>query len=811
MRPNIKKVLMVIMLMTVFLTSDQVMTYAQSQGDYPAVAKEKWSDSVPDLSDITPLAAQLSGRLKALENQIVKLSPDVAKFEKKLAIVEENLKRPADQLSQLKASNVYDAKNLLTVREDIKTGSQLFNEISNPLKKNIRQLGMLRKEWLAEKKQWNEWQSVMVQEGTFDQLKPAFLKANHSIAAALNLILPQLKTMLAMQEKAGNIQEKIYTFDEEVNALITTRRRIALADKFAPVLSTKYFHQFKVELSSEAKKGIDAILWPGSRFFSRAGWVMFLHGFLSIFLIITIFRSHMVLKGRKNWEFVAARPYSVAIFAGCMATWGLYDLVGVIDMWRLVLTIASLTSLSRLVGAVSKSPENTQFVYGLVIALIVTKLLELVSLPLPLFRLLLILATLVGVFLCLGLAEKSKRKGLYFYAWVYRMFSLFLVFIMLAEFSGRTGLAIYLLISLMSTVVIIIGYVFFRHLIHGMLEWIFKTSLRPSAEASDNDTINISRHVAVIFDIILWGLLFIPSILLIWKVYETLGEAIKGFLSFGIELGSQRVSIGLLATSAGILYGTLVVSWIIQKLFIDKMLAKRQMEIGVRHAIEKLIHYVMVFVGFLLAISALGLEITKLTIMLSALGVGIGFGLQSIVNNFVSGIILLFERPVRVGDIIEIGGKGAVIKRIGLRSTIVTTFDGADLVIPNANMVSNEVTNWTLSSRRARIQIPVGVAYGSDITLVIETLTTCGRENQWVAKSPDPQVLFLRFGESSLEFELRVWVFDFEKRMTARSEIHQEIDRRFRELKIEIAFPQRDLHLRTISEPVNLRSSELKK
>jgi len=194
--------------------------------------------------------------------------------------------------------------------------------------------------------------------------------------------------------------------------------------------------------------------------------------------------------------------------------------------------------------------------------------------------------------------------------------------------------------------------------------------------------------------------------------------------------------------------------------------------------------------------------------MLSALGVGIGFGLQSVVNNFVSGLILLFERPVRVGDNIELGGNWSEIKKIGLRSTTVQTFNQADMIIPNADLVTNQVTNWTLSNRRVRLIIPVGVAYGSDVPLVIETLMACADANAMVAKTPAPQVLFLRFGESTLDFELRVWISDVDKRLTTQSELHQEIDRRFREAKIEIAFPQRDLHLRSVDESVILRHPE---
>jgi hypothetical protein len=204
----------------------------------------------------------------------------------------------------------------------------------------------------------------------------------------------------------------------------------------------------------------------------------------------------------------------------------------------------------------------------------------------------------------------------------------------------------------------------------------------------------------------------------------------------------------------------------------------------------------------------LGFEITKLTIIISALGVGIGFGLQGVVNNFVCGFILLFEGSIRVGDTVEIGGQWAEIIRIGLRSTTVMTFDQADLIIPNADLVNNQVINWTLSNRRVRLKVPVGVAYGSDVPLVIETLMACAGENEMVSKIHTPQVIFLNFGESSLDFELRVWILDADYRLNAKSELHQEIDRRFREANIEIAFPQRDLHLRSIDESVILQPPE---
>jgi len=261
--------------------------------------------------------------------------------------------------------------------------------------------------------------------------------------------------------------------------------------------------------------------------------------------------------------------------------------------------------------------------------------------------------------------------------------------------------------------------------------------------------------------------------------------------------------------SVGILYGSFLASWILQKLLVDEVLVTRRVEMGVRVSVGRLIHYVLIFVGFVLALLVLGFEFTKLTIMLSALGVGIGFGMQAVVNNFISGLILLFERPVRVGDYIEFGGNWSEIKRIGLRATTVQTFDHADVIIPNADLITNQVTNWTLSNRLVRISIPVGVAYGSDVSLVMETLMTCAAANPKVAKTPVPHVLFLSFGENSLDFELRVWALDADEMLFARSELLQEIDRSFREAGIEIAFPQRDLHLRSLDESVILRPQKI--
>jgi len=486
-----------------------------------------------------------------------------------------------------------------------------------------------------------------------------------------------------------------------------------------------------------------------------------------------------------------------------------YEYRGFQDTWGLFITMIAGVTFARLISALKVASWKKQFVYGLTIVLVVTRLLQVAMLPLPLFRMFTVLTALVGlVFFWRWARETGGQKDSGFYRRLLRLGACLFAFIIIAEIWGKRGLSEFLFLSLIRSTASVLGFMLFMYMIRGSLEWILRRSSLKRTSWFSRDTDAIIRRVTLFIDIALCGLLLLPGNLLIWGVFDNLPAAIKGLLALGFNLGAQRISIGLVIISAGILYGSFLASWMVQKLLMDEALVRRRVEKGVRVSIARLVHYVFIFIGFLLALLALGFEFTKLTIMLSALGIGIGFGLQSIVNNLVSGLILLFERPVRVGDIIELGEKWAEIKKIGLRATTVQTFDQADVIIPNADLVTNQVINWTLSNRRVRLIIPVGVAYGSDISLVMETLLASAKEESKIAKAPAPQVLFLKFGESALEFELRVWVLDAEERLTVKSELHQEIDRRFREAQIEIAFPQRDLHLRSVDESVTLRPPE---
>ena len=226
----------------------------------------------------------------------------------------------------------------------------------------------------------------------------------------------------------------------------------------------------------------------------------------------------------------------------------------------------------------------------------------------------------------------------------------------------------------------------------------------------------------------------------------------------------------------------------------------RRLGRGVRYAYSTIVKYAVVLAGLAVAFDAIGIGWSSIQWLVAAVGLGLGFGLQEIFANFVSGLIILFERPIRVGDLVTVGEVNGTVSKIRIRATWITAFDRKELIVPNKEFVTGRLINWTLSDAVLRISIPVGVAYGSDTDRVTEVLYEVARGSRRVLRDPPPQVLFLSFGDSSLSFELRAFIRNAEQLFLIRHELHMSIDKAFREAGIEIAFPQRDLHLRSMPD-----------
>ncbi|NEP77342.1 MAG: mechanosensitive ion channel [Okeania sp. SIO3C4] len=233
------------------------------------------------------------------------------------------------------------------------------------------------------------------------------------------------------------------------------------------------------------------------------------------------------------------------------------------------------------------------------------------------------------------------------------------------------------------------------------------------------------------------------------------------------------------------------------KIFRTKIIGLTGAEQSVQDTISFLVQYGLIFLGILIILQLWGVDVSSLAIIASVLGVGIGFGLQNIANNFMSGIILIFERPIRVGDFIEVGDLEGTVKRIGLRSTYITTLDHISLIVPNSRFIENEVLNWSHNNPISRVKVPIGVAYGSEIKLVRKAILEVAKSHPEVLLHPLPQLWFQEFGDSSLNFDLLVWTREPQKKSKLKSELNYRIEVSLRKYGIEIPFPQRDLHLKS--------------
>ena len=261
----------------------------------------------------------------------------------------------------------------------------------------------------------------------------------------------------------------------------------------------------------------------------------------------------------------------------------------------------------------------------------------------------------------------------------------------------------------------------------------------------------------------------------------------------GIRIGSFTLLITDLLIA--IVVFVLVATRAFQRLLENRVFPQTRLDTGMRASLKTATGYTGLVIGGSMAVTILGLDLSSLAIIAGALSVGIGFGLQSIVNNFISGLILMFERPIKVGDWIVVGAHHGYVRQINVRATEIEKFDRSSVIVPNAELLSSALVNWTHKDTRARVEIPVGVAYGSDTNLVRDTLAECARKDPRILRWPEPSVLFMDFGDSSLDFELRFFIPMADEIFNVASDIRFAIDQAFRDAGIVIPFPQRDVHM----------------
>jgi small-conductance mechanosensitive channel len=305
----------------------------------------------------------------------------------------------------------------------------------------------------------------------------------------------------------------------------------------------------------------------------------------------------------------------------------------------------------------------------------------------------------------------------------------------------------------------------------------------------------VLKKPLVWLSLILWAW----ATLIAFRIDDWVIGSVQSVFQAEMSLGDVTLSLRGIFVFVFAIWLAVWTSRMVRAVLNQDVLPRMDLPRGVPNTISMTAHYSIIMIGLLLGVSFMGLDLSNLAFVVGALGVGIGFGLQNVVNNFVSGLILIFEAPIQVGDTVEVGTLMGQVTQIGIRTSRVRTYSGSEVIVPNGDLVSNQVVNWTLSDRRRRLQLAVGVAYGTDPNLVTEVLNGVLEADEEVLDDPAPLIVFNEFGDSSLNFDIYAWIGDFDIGFSTTHRLNTAINAALADAGITIPFPQRDLHL--ISTP----------
>jgi len=767
---------------------------ADEPPDYPGIG-----ELIPAAGEVDLLAGQAEQRIEALS--------ETDSFEHALQRVEKSpfAKRRLNREDGAKLSAYLDQQQADRARLD--QVLQTVRKLQERLTQRLARLGEIKQEWEKRKRFWRGWQHELQQS---DMEVPAeiFPKTWSRIESVIRQVRQAETPLLTQQARLSRLAELIQEQIQQLDALFERTRREMFQKGRDSLFSAEFWRQFSPELWQQVPGQVRRNLQGGGEFLQQNSLLVLFELLAGFFLTFSIRRYRYQLEETSQWQFICRHPWATGLFVAAI-------LAGFLSpspppVVYLAQAGIGVGSAAVLVAGMSANPRRGLMVSVLAAMFVVSLALRMIDLQLPLYRLYLTLVTLFLLPLLVMVARynhRAREKQLTWFTVTLRIGAALTLVVLTANIAGYVKFSLQLLDTAVESVFVGVFTYMFQRLAAGGISYLIDlpTLRKRRFFRQSGASLKKRLHRLVLVLTVGYAALFL---LQSWGLFHSVGLAWETITGLGFGVGEFRLTVGMLVSAVLALYLTLEASWLVQGLVDQQVLARRDVDRGVRDAFKKLLHYGLVLLGLLFALGLLGVELQHFVVVAGAFGVGIGFGLQDIVNNFLSGIILLFERPIKVGDGVLIDGEYGVVQKIGLRSTVVETLDQSELIVPNSQIISQKLTNWTLSTRRVRVVVPVGVAYGSDVPLVLRILIEAGEKHADVLEEPAPSPIFAGFGDSSLDFELRVWIADVDKRPRVKSELLQYIDQQFREEGVEIPFPQRDLHLRSVDGEILERLPE---
>ncbi len=760
-------------------------------------ATDKTEFPATGLTEVIPKSTAVAARITEA-NALLSKTDALTEAYDSLAMQEQQLQELEEQFADWEDTTNWPLNRLMSADARYKGINQQQEKILGTLSDRLSMMEELRKTWTAEKEYWQDWKKAL-QSSDIKIPEETFQKTRQGIDDLLQRVAKASTEIVNKQEEYAGAQELLTSRLTLINKTLDELRQSTFRRNTYSLFSKDFYRQLTPELFARYRENLSSTLQLPDGFWQRHGWVAILQLVcIAALAVLLMHRSRQTKPTSRDWRFLFKHPIAGALFIALATTGSFYDNIPPFWGW-LVLAVATISG-AILVGSMAENERRKRLVRALAMVFLVSETLKMSGLPTPAYQFYVVILCAVAAPACLLLARHRQRQnpghfGIYS-ASLY-LISLFAVIGLVTALLGFVNLSTHLVDAVLGTIIIAFMVRIAMHLADGgiaeflRLNWVRNRQLTLRLGISTAGRLKNLAHIVILVNAGLF-------LLVMWGVYNNVDEAITSILNIEYTIGEFSISVFMVAMLCLVLYLANLLSWLLQGLADAHYMSPRKMDIGVKTAMKRLLHYAIFTVGFFVAVSMAGLELQKLTIIAGALSVGIGFGLQNIVNNFVSGLILLFERPVKVGDTINIDEQWGTITKIGLRSTVFETLDRAEIIVPNSDLISQKVVNWTFTTNISRVVLTVGVAYGSPLDKVLEILQQVAKEHPDILEDPESSAIFTGFGDSSIDFELRAWISDIGKRLKVKSELGQAVDRYFREEGITIPFPQRDLHLRSI-------------
>jgi potassium-dependent mechanosensitive channel len=757
------------------------------------------AETFPDALEVGSRARALADSAAAAEQRIAQLV-DVQALRGDV----EQASRRQEELAQLSLTVLHveytRPERISWVRDRAGQEALRLDALEERVANRLEELGRVRGAWSDRRVYWSAWRAQLA--GTPDDalVAPEFraaLARTDDVLAAVSVAIPEV---VEVQREIEQLRARTARLIERI-AQIRAARWEALLRRGEPVLLGPAFLAQLAGPEVREWRPLELVRGTAHRAFLRENASsLALHLVLIVVLALLARRLRRVSAPEGGWSGLLLHPWASAVFASSALMTRQYAMPP--PLWDVVIWTALATSGAILAGRLIRRRSLRRGAYMIAAVYPAFLFVEAIQVPAPWFRIGLVSTALIGLVLCGVLLLRERRDPTEPWArWALQLVALLWMVLLFTEVVGFYLLGRWILHATVASGFIAFLVGFLIVLARGAIGTLVRVESTGRFRFLRVIAVPLVERVLVLLQVVL-VIGAVLAVLDIWEIAPSPLDTWRTVSAIGFQLGGISITLGRVLIAALMVYLAVVGSWFFRTFALSEVYPRWEMERGVSDSINALLHYVLITLGILIALGVLGVQLQNFAIIAGALGVGIGFGLQNIVNNFVSGLILLFERPVRVGDTVVIDGEWGTIRKIGLRSTTVLTFDQSELIVPNADLVSEKVTNWTLSNPIARLIVPVGVAYGSDVSRVLELLRESAGAHTAVLPEPAPMALFVGFGDSSLDFELRIWVQELRMRLEVQSALLAEIDRRFRTEGIEIPFPQRDLHVRSIDPAI---------